>query len=212
MPRLGMPRLGIPRLGIPRPRFPGGAAFSEPGEASEGFGVPDSGDDIRNVRDRLYVHIVWTTRGREPTIDAGVAAFLVRFLPAVARQERAGLRALGIVRTHLHLLAQLHPTTNISRLLQRLKGGSSVIAQREGHGGTRPLRWAKGYGIHSVSSRDLPVVRAYVLGQARRHPQEAIPGWEGGWRSPLDVGEVACAPDESRDGLRRREASEFLPQ
>jgi REP element-mobilizing transposase RayT len=99
------------------------------------------------MRDRLFVHIVWTTRGREPTIDATVARFLSRFLPAIARQERAGLHALGMVRTHVHLLLQLHPTTNISRLLQRLKGGSSVLANREGHAAARPLRWARGYNI-----------------------------------------------------------------
>lgn len=130
------------------------------------------------MRDRLYVHIVWTTRGRERTIDASVAQFLSRFLPAVARQERAGLHALGLVRTHVHLLLQLHPTTNISRLLQRLKGGSSVLANREGHA-ARPLRWAKGYNIESVSPRALHAAQAYVLAQPKHHPREAIPGWEG---------------------------------
>ena len=130
------------------------------------------------MRDRLYVHVVWTTRDREATIDLSVARFLARFLPAVARQERAGVHALGVVSTHVHLLLQLHPTTSIPRLLQRLKGGSSVLANREGHAGTRPLRWARGYGIVSVSPRALEAVRRYVLGQAVHHPREAIPGWE----------------------------------
>jgi REP element-mobilizing transposase RayT len=131
------------------------------------------------MRDRLYVHIVWTTRSREPTIDAAVARFLSRFLPAVARQERAGLHAMGMVRTHVHLLLQLHPTTNISRLLQRLKGGSSVLANREGHAAARPLRWARGYNIESVSPRALGAAREYVLRQPAHHPREAIPGWNG---------------------------------
>jgi len=130
------------------------------------------------MRDRLYVHIVWTTRDRQPTIDATVARFLTRFLPAVARQERAGLHAVGMVRTHIHLLLQLHPTTNISRLLQRLKGGSSVLANREGHA-ARPLRWARGYNIESVSPRALAAAREYVLQQPAHHPREAIPGWNG---------------------------------
>ena len=129
------------------------------------------------MRDRLYVHIVWTTRGREPTIDAAVARFLSRFLSVVARQERAGLHAMGMVRTHVHLLLQLHPTTNISRLLQRLKGGSSVLANREGHAAARPLRWARGYNIESVSPRALEAARAYVLQQPAHHPREAILGW-----------------------------------
>ena len=136
-------------------------------------------NDVLLMRDRLYVHIVWTTRNREPTIEAPAAAFLARYLRAVARQERAGFHALGIVRTHVHVLLQLHPTTNISRLMQRLKGGSSVLANREGHVGARPLRWAKGYDIESVSPRAHAAVRSYVLDQARRHPDEAIPGWDG---------------------------------
>ena len=147
------------------------------------------------MRDRLYVHIVWTTRGRESTITAKVAAFLARYLAAVARQERAGIHALGIVQTHVHLLLQLHPTTGIPRLMQRLKGGSSVLANREGHVGPRPLRWDKGYNIESVSPRALDTVRAYVLAQATRHPDEAIPGWENG--------RIGVPPDliatESRD-------------
>lgn len=137
------------------------------------------------MRDRLYVHLVWTTRDREPTIDAKVAAFLARYLRAVARQERAGTHALGIVQTHVHLLLQLHPTTCIPKLVQRLKGGSSVLANREGHVTGRPLRWERGYNIESVSPRALERVRAYVLGQAHRHPGEAIPGWEN---EPSEVG------------------------
>jgi REP-associated tyrosine transposase len=131
------------------------------------------------MRDRLYVHIVWTTRDRAPTIELASARFLARYLVAVARQERAGVHAMGIVRTHVHLLLQLHPTTSISRLMQRLKGGSSVLANREGHVGPRALRWAKGYDIESVSPRALAGVRDYVQRQAQRHPREAIQGWEG---------------------------------
>jgi len=148
------------------------------------------------VRDRLYVHLVWTTRNRESTIDLSVARFLVRYLPAVARQERAGVHALGIVATHVHLLLQLHPTTSIPRLLQRLKGGSSVLANREGHADARPLRWAKGYGIASVSPRALEAVRRYVLRQAAHHPREAIPGWqhEENVPSPSFAAEAATRP------------------
>ena len=131
------------------------------------------------MRDRIYVHLVWTTRERKPTIDQTVARFLSRYLVAVAHQERAGVHAMGIVRTHVHLLLQLHPTTNISKLLQRMKGGSAAVANREGHTEVaRPLRWAKGYSITSVSPGSLLSARTYVLEQAKHHPREAIPDWE----------------------------------
>ena len=129
---------------------------------------------------RLYCHVVWTTRNRDPIIDAGLARFLCRFLRSVARQERARVLEIGMVATHVHLLVRIHPTTNLSRLLQRLKGGSAAIAGKERRSTSgQVLRWAKGYSIHSVSARAVEAVRDYLLGQPTHHPGEAIPDWSG---------------------------------
>ena len=64
----------------------------------------------------------------------------------------------------------------LPHLLQRLKGGSATLADREHHSPT-PLRWARGYTIESVSRRTLPAARAYVRCQERRHPEDVIEGW-----------------------------------
>ncbi len=127
------------------------------------------------MRHRICVHITWTTRDREPTIDADSASLLRRLLPAIARQERAHELELEIVRTHVHVLLRVRPTTPIPRLVQRLKGGSSVIVNRD-RGSTvrKPLRWAKGYNIDSVSRQAVEKVRAYVRNQPAHHPGEAI--------------------------------------
>ena len=162
------------------------------------------------MRDRIYVHLVWTTRDRKPTIDQPVARFLSRYLVAVAHQERAGVHALGIVRTHVHLLLQLHPTTNISKLLQRMKGGSAAVANREGcTEASRPLRWAKGYSITSVSPSALPSAQQYVLEQARHHPRDAITGWEP--EAPFAVvagGDAKSTPENRSPGRSQRQIAE----
>jgi len=132
------------------------------------------------VRHRIFCHIVWRTRGNAEVIDAGLARFLCRFLRAVARRERARVLEIGLVADHVHMLVRLHPLTGVSRLMQRCKGGSSYLAGRErtaAPGGT--LRWAKGYSIESVSPRALSSARAYIRQQPSRHPDRAIPGWEG---------------------------------
>ena len=129
---------------------------------------------------RLYVHIAWTTRDRAPLIDAGFAAYLCRFLRDVAAQERTLILNVGIVSNHVHLLARLHPTTTLPRLMQRLKGGSSALASRERRTvDGRNLKWDSGYAIRSVSPGALDAVRAYLRAQPQRHPELAIPGWEG---------------------------------
>ncbi len=131
------------------------------------------------MRHRLYIHLVWTTRARARLIDAALARFLCRFLRALARKERAYILEIGMVQTHVHVLARVHPTNSVSSLVKRLKGASSAVADQEGLGGLGRLYWAKGYSVHSVSVRALDVVRAYLRRQSIHHPEEAIVGWEG---------------------------------
>jgi len=143
---------------------------------------------------RVYVHLVWTTRGREPLIDLPLADFLCGFLRAAARKEGAYVLEIGMVCSHVHVLARLHPTTSISRLLQRLKGASSAVAAKKGYGArNRRLLWAKGYSVQSVSVRALDSVRRYLRAQPMHHADEAIPGWRGDV-AEYDVGSEIIAP------------------
>ena len=132
------------------------------------------------MRHRLYYHLIWATRGRLPLLNAALAAFLCRYLRNIARQERAHVLEIGMVATHLHLLVRTAPLTNLSRLVQRFKGGSAHQANVERLGqGVNGLRWAKGYTLETVSPRVLDAVRQYLRTQPERHRDEAIPGWAG---------------------------------
>jgi putative transposase len=129
------------------------------------------------MRHRLYYQIVWTTRDRRPLINAESATFLTRIARGITRQERGQLLEIGVVSTHVHLLVSLHPMTQISHLLQRLKGTGAHLINQQRSPATPRLEWAAGYAIESVSEGDLGRVRDYVRRQAERHPEEAIAGW-----------------------------------
>jgi putative transposase len=126
---------------------------------------------------RFAIHLVWTTRDRLPLIDCGRAQFLWENLPIVARQERALIVELGMVSTHVHLLACLHPTIQLPRMIQRMKGGTATLINRRVPSDLAELRWAKGYSLTSVCPRHLDAIANYVRHQHQRHPTEAIPGW-----------------------------------
>ena len=129
---------------------------------------------------RLYYHVVWGTNDREPGITGDVALFLCRFLRSVAIQERARILEIGMVNDHVHVLMTLHPMTNWMRLIQRLKGASSMVANREKHAdAAKPLKWGKGYSVHSVSPCNVEKVRGYLKRQAEHHPERAIADWNG---------------------------------
>jgi REP element-mobilizing transposase RayT len=122
----------------------------------------------------FYALLTWTTRDREPLIDAGCAVFLRRFLPLAARRAGAEVLALGVVNNHVHLLLRLGALVDIPTLVQRLKGASARIANRDGVTGAAPLRWARGYDIRSVSPRALPSAQAYLARQDEHHPGLAV--------------------------------------
>jgi putative transposase len=107
-------------------------------------------------------------------LGAKAAEILSGMLGRIAGEERTELLALGIVSTHVHLLLRFRPTTELPRLLQRLKGSSAALLRRD-HG--IRIRWAEGYNIETLSSRALGTVAAYVERQAQHHPDEAIPDW-----------------------------------
>jgi REP element-mobilizing transposase RayT len=46
----------------------------------------------------------------------------------MARKERGYILESGMVQTHVHLLARIHPTIPVSLLVKRLKGASSAVA------------------------------------------------------------------------------------
>jgi REP element-mobilizing transposase RayT len=145
---------------------------------------------------QLYVHLVWTTRDRAPLIDAPLARFLCRVLRGLARRERSYLLGIGMVQTHVHVLARIRPTGSVSALVKRMKGASSALATQEGYavGGSR-LIWAKGYSAQSVGPRSLDAVRAYLRSQPEHHRDEAIIGWEGDIAAEYDAASTLVSRD-----------------
>jgi len=124
---------------------------------------------------RLYALLTWTTLRRLPLIHEGAAAFLRRALPEIACRHGTRIVELGIVRNHVHVIVELPPRPDIPRLVQGLKGASARIANRDGVMSRARLRWANGYDLRSLGINDLPRAIAYVRGQARRHPELALP-------------------------------------
>jgi putative transposase len=77
-----------------------------------------------------------------------------------------------MVPDHVHLLLRIPPRVDLPRIVQRLKGASARLGNRESSVG---LRWQKGYLIKTVSPSGLPRVIAYVTNQARRHGEVVVP-------------------------------------
>ncbi|HET7790970.1 MAG TPA: IS200/IS605 family transposase [Gemmatimonadales bacterium] len=122
---------------------------------------------------QIYYHVNWCTLERRPMIDAAARDFLEAYLRRVAARERVEVLALGILRTHLHVVIRTGPRCDLARLVQYWKGGSSHSIGRL-PGNLLGLRWSAEYAVSTVSPASLNRAIRYVKTQELRHPDEAI--------------------------------------
>ena len=116
----------------------------------------------------LYVHYVWSTKRREPLLDAAAIHVMRQELFRVAEEKGFWIRAFHGVPDHVHALVSLKSTQTVAWAAQQLKGISSHWYNQHPDfpGG---LDWQDGYGAFSVSRWDLPRIEAYIRRQPEHH-------------------------------------------
>ncbi len=115
----------------------------------------------------LYVHVVFSTKARQPLIDAAWQARLHAFLGGTARECGVTADTVGGVADHVHLLLSLMATTRLADVMRDLKRSSSAWVHQTF--GLMTFAWQDGYGAFSVSVKNLDAVRAYITNQAEHH-------------------------------------------
>lgn len=102
---------------------------------------------------RLYYHIVWATKERQPLITAKLEPVLYGFLVGKVESLGCKVQAIGGIENHLHLTTSIPPSIAVAEFVRRIKGSSSHHLNND-LGYTIPqFSWQGGYGIFSVSPR-----------------------------------------------------------
>lgn len=127
----------------------------------------------------LLLLISWRTSPAVRLLDQASARDVAQLLPIIGRQDRVWVLETAIVPTHAHTVLRIRHNTDLARVVQRLKGVSSRLLNRDARL-PRRIGWAKGYDARSVGRRNLPEVRAYFDRQAERHGFGWVVRWSIG--------------------------------
>jgi len=111
------------------------------------------------------IHLVYSTRERQPTISAAIQPKLFGYLAGIVKNIGGIPIAIGGTPDHVHVLAELPATVNIARAVNALKVNSS--SWMKGH--ARNFAWQRGYAGFSVSASNVAQVKRYVLAQPEHH-------------------------------------------
>jgi putative transposase len=118
---------------------------------------------------RLYYHLVWSTKNREPFIDETLEKRLYAYMIDKANRMDCHVLAIGGWSDHIHLVISIPPKFSVAEIVQHLKGASSH--DFEG------LWWQRGYGALSVGERQRPIAIEYVEHQKAHHGRQTTLAW-----------------------------------
>lgn len=115
---------------------------------------------------RLTYHIVFAVRYRKHEIVSEHARDCYAVMVDLLRKDGVYVWRIGGMPDHIHLLVDIPPTIDVSTALQNLKRASSHAFR-----GMLPLwsGWQEGYSAFSVSHKDIPTVKAYIMNQKEHH-------------------------------------------
>ena len=114
---------------------------------------------------RIYIHAVFSTKGREPTILEEWRTELHSYIGGILNNRRCDLLTAGGVEDHMHLLFRLPATVTVADLIRDIKSNSSAWRHQAGD---HAFAWQNGYGAFSVGPTQVGDVIDYI-GRQRQH-------------------------------------------
>ena len=128
---------------------------------------------MANTYSELYLHIVFSTKNRIDLIRPEIENRVWKYLGGIARNHKMTAIQVGGIENHVHALVGFPTTISPSQAAQYLKGGSSAWIHQE-FSDLKKFAWQDGYGIFSVSKRDIPAVVKYIHDQREHHKTETF--------------------------------------
>jgi REP element-mobilizing transposase RayT len=135
----------------------------------------------------ILVHLVFSTKNREPYITAEIEPELHAYVAAVFRECHSPALTVNGTANHLHTLFTLSRTITVAEIVEEVKKRSSKWVKTKG-GVHRNFQWQTGYGAFSVSQSNVAAVKKYIAGQKEHHRRKSF---EEEYRSILEKYGVA---------------------
>jgi len=133
-----------------------------------------------------YVHIVFSTKHREPLIFPPYEKELHAYIGGVCNHLECPALIVGGYTDHIHILCLLSKKIALMTLVQKVKANSSRWYKTK-DASLENFFWQDGYGAFSVNSAGVNAVIKYIKNQKQHHQKN---DFQNEYRSLLEKHEV----------------------
>lgn len=117
---------------------------------------------------KIYVHIIFSTKRREPILNQSVSPKLHKYLSGICSNLKCNPVQIGGYKDHVHILCLLSKDITVIQLVQHLKQGSSKWIKLQSPD-FHAFYWQNGYAAYSVNPRNIEKVSKYIINQPQHH-------------------------------------------
>lgn len=117
---------------------------------------------------KIYIHIVFSTKNREPLISKEIKEELFSYLGGICKGLESNPIQVGGYRDHIHILCLLSKKITLIKLVEEIKKNSSKWIKTKGKE-FENFYWQSGYGAFSVNPSEIEVVKKYIENQEEHH-------------------------------------------
>ncbi len=116
----------------------------------------------------VLIHLIFSTKNREPFITPGIETELHPYMATIFRALKSPTLAINGTEDHVHILFALARTIAIADLLEEVKTETSKWIKTKGPE-FRNFHWQRGYGAFSIGQSQVDEVKRYIHGQKEHH-------------------------------------------
>ena len=122
---------------------------------------------------KIIVHIVFSTKNRQPFITTPIAPKLFCYLTDVCVRINAPPIAIGGYRNHVHIALAIPRTQNVATVVKELKTNSSEWMKSQGPD-CHLFHWQRGYAAFSLGESQIKQVKQYIAHQEGHHQSKTF--------------------------------------
>lgn len=128
---------------------------------------------MANTYTQLNVQAIFAVKGRKNILNSTFRPQLFEYITGILRNINQFPLAVNGYKNHVQIFFELHPTTNMSDVLEIVKANSSKYINLN-HFIIGPFEWQRGYSAFTYSRSQRDRVIKYIMNQENHHKEQTF--------------------------------------
>jgi REP element-mobilizing transposase RayT len=121
----------------------------------------------------VLVHLVFSTKNRQPLLRPEIEPELHPYLATVFRSLECPTLTINGTQDHVHILFRLGRKIALANVVEEIKTSSSKWIKTKGPA-YRGFHWQNGYGAFSIGQSGVEALKRYIANQKEHHRKKTF--------------------------------------